>query len=230
MANTGTGRSLAQTWGRRTITTYNPKFDKRLQAKKAAAKTVAPAAKSTAASASLAKARDLYAPGGAYSKGLDAQLARGSKKAVAGGTQALVSSGLASTSMGAGLAKQYEEEVGAPARADLESRRVSAMAGLYSQEAGMQVGASESAAGRQFAGGQAELDRGLTREMGAASRGTTLATAAMSRPQATMSQFPSASAPAQAPVAGQHIAASGLNSFLQNLKSSDIMSTPSWQF
>jgi len=180
------------------------------------------------AAASLKAARDLYAPGGAMSKGVEAGIERGRTKAMAQGTQALVSSGLASTSMGASLGKQYEEEVAMPARADLESRRAQAIAGLHSQEAGMQFQSAEAAAGRGFAGSQAELDRSLTREMGSASRGQQLAMAGANRPplSSMMSQMkPGTRSTSSAPAApSQHMTGgSGMNSFLTNLQSSDLM-------
>ena len=114
---------------------------------------------SDSAAKALAAAKAMYAPGGAYGKGVEAQLARGSKKAVAGGTQAMVNAGLASTSMPAGLAKQYEEEVATPARGELESRRAEALSGLSMAEAQMQEGASENAAMRGFQAGESAADR-----------------------------------------------------------------------
>jgi hypothetical protein len=56
------------------------------------------------------------AAGGTFEKATEAGIARGREKAVAQGTQSLVSSGLASTTTAAGLGKKYEEEVGQPAR------------------------------------------------------------------------------------------------------------------
>ena len=61
-------------------------------------------------------------------KAVEAAIGRGSKKAVAQGTQSLVSSGLASTTQAAGLGKKFEEEVGVPARlraADIRQQRLS---------------------------------------------------------------------------------------------------------
>jgi len=65
--------------------------------------------------------------GGTFEKATEAAIGRGRTKAVAQGTQALVSSGLASTTTAAGLGKKYEEEVGVPARlqaADVQSQRL----------------------------------------------------------------------------------------------------------
>jgi len=61
-------------------------------------------------------------------KAIEAAIGRGSVKAVAQGTQSLVSSGLASTTQAAGLGKKFEEEVGVPARlraADIRQQRLS---------------------------------------------------------------------------------------------------------
>jgi len=65
--------------------------------------------------------------GGTFEKATEAAIGRGRTKAVAQGTQALVSSGLASTTQAAGLGKKFEEEVGVPARlqaADVQSQRL----------------------------------------------------------------------------------------------------------
>jgi len=58
----------------------------------------------------------------------EAAIGRARTKSVAQGTQALVSSGLASTTQAAGLGKKFEEEVGVPARlqaADIRQQRLS---------------------------------------------------------------------------------------------------------
>ena len=60
-------------------------------------------------------------------KAIEAAISRGSTKAVAQGTQSLVSSGLSSTTQAAGLGKKFEEEVGMPARlqaADIRQQRL----------------------------------------------------------------------------------------------------------
>ena len=65
--------------------------------------------------------------GGTFEKATEAAIERGRVKSVAQGTQALVSSGLASTTQAAGLGKKFEEEVGTPARlqaADVQSQRL----------------------------------------------------------------------------------------------------------
>jgi hypothetical protein len=64
--------------------------------------------------------------GGTFEKATEAGITRGRQKAVAQGTQSLVSSGLASTTTAAGLGKKFEEEVGQPARLraqDVQSQR-----------------------------------------------------------------------------------------------------------
>ena len=65
--------------------------------------------------------------GGTFQKATEAAIERGRTKSVAQGTQALVSSGLASTTQAAGLGKKFEEEVGVPARlqaADISQQRL----------------------------------------------------------------------------------------------------------
>ncbi len=60
-------------------------------------------------------------------KAIEAAISRGSTKAVAQGTQSLLSSGLSSTTQAAGLGKKFEEEVGMPARlqaADIRQQRL----------------------------------------------------------------------------------------------------------
>lgn len=85
------------------------------------------------------EAKAMYAPGGEYMAGTKAQLARGRKRAMAGGMQALAGAGLAGTSMAGGLAKRYEEEVGAPMMAQATTQRLSALSGLLAQEAGAEM-------------------------------------------------------------------------------------------
>lgn len=66
--------------------------------------------------------------GGTLEKTTEAAIGRGRTKSVAQGMQALVSSGLASTTQTAGLGKKFEEEVGVPARlqaADISQQRLS---------------------------------------------------------------------------------------------------------
>ena len=68
-----------------------------------------------------------WGKGGGFVKGAEATLARTKKKDIAGGIQNLVSSGLAGTTMAAGIGKKWEEEVGAPSRlsiADIVGQRL----------------------------------------------------------------------------------------------------------
>ncbi len=84
-------------------------------------------------------AKDIYAPGGGYMGGIEAQLARTEKRAVASGMQGLAAAGLAGTSMAGGLGKKFQEEVAVPALAQAESTRLSALAGLYQSQAGAEA-------------------------------------------------------------------------------------------
>lgn len=85
------------------------------------------------------EAMAIYAPGGEYMGGIEAQLARGQTRAVASGMQGLAAAGLAGTSMAGGLGKKYEEEVAAPALAQATSTRLSALAGLFQSQAGAEA-------------------------------------------------------------------------------------------
>jgi len=91
-----------------------------------------------------------YAPGGGYGKGVEAGLERGRTKALASGTQSLVSAGLYGTTTTAGLGKKYEEEVAMPARARVESTRAQAIANLKAGYAGAMQSGYESAADRSL--------------------------------------------------------------------------------
>ena len=79
----------------------------------------------------------LFKPGGEFGKGFEAQIGRAKTKSVAQGTQALVSSGLYGTTQTAGLGKKFEEEVGAPARLQMEDVRMGKYAGALGAKAGM---------------------------------------------------------------------------------------------
>lgn len=85
----------------------------------------------------LEKAEKLYAPGGTYTKNIEAALARSRKLALASGTQSLVSAGLAGTQMPSGLGTMFEEEIGVPARARAETERTGALADIYGRKAGL---------------------------------------------------------------------------------------------
>lgn len=90
------------------------------------------------------KALEQYKPGGAYGKGVETALERGRTKAVAGGQQALVSAGLAGTSMMAAPGQRYEEEVAMPARAQVEETRAGRLAEIYAMLAEMEQRGFES--------------------------------------------------------------------------------------
>jgi hypothetical protein len=79
----------------------------------------------------------MFSPEGDFGKGLLAQLDRAKEKSVAQGSQALVSSGLYGTTQAAGLEKKFEEEVGAPARLQIESERIGKYTGALKDKAGM---------------------------------------------------------------------------------------------
>ncbi len=85
------------------------------------------------------EAKAMYAPGGEYMKGIEAQLERGGKKAVATGMQGLAAAGLGGTSMMGGLGLKYEEDVATPARSQATTARLSALSGLLQAEAGATV-------------------------------------------------------------------------------------------
>lgn len=110
--------------------------------------TPAQSSVSPGAKESFEKAIAQYAPEGGFGKGVEAGLERGRVKAVASGTQSLVSAGLAGTSVVAGLGKKYEEEVAAPTRAGVESERAQQISSLQAAYAGMEQGAYESSQNR----------------------------------------------------------------------------------
>jgi hypothetical protein len=83
----------------------------------------------------LQQAAAQYAPGGGYTAGVEAMLARLSKKSMASGMNNLVSSGLAGTTMAGGLANKFAEETAAPTLAQAESERAKGLADIYMQSA-----------------------------------------------------------------------------------------------
>lgn len=80
---------------------------------------------------------ELYSPEGSFGKGFEAQLERGRTKALAQGTQQLVSSGLYGTTTAAGLGKKFEEEVAVPARLQMEDIRTQRLAEARQAKAGL---------------------------------------------------------------------------------------------
>lgn len=109
------------------------------------------------------KATAQYEPGGAFGKGVEASLERGRTKALSSGMQSLVSSGLAGTTMAAGLGKKYEEEVAAPTRARVESERAKVMSQLQARIAEAQEGARQGALNRAAQMSMARLSAGTQR-------------------------------------------------------------------
>ena len=89
------------------------------------------------AKAEYDKIIEQYLPGGAFGQGFEAQLERARTKSTAQGMQALVSSGLASTTEAATLGKRFEEEVGAPARQQMEDIRYERLASARAGKAGL---------------------------------------------------------------------------------------------
>lgn len=104
---------------------------------------------SSAARSAFSKALKQYEPSGAYGKGIEAALERGRKKSVAKGQQALVSAGLAGTSMLAAPGQRYEEEVATPARMQVEETRAARLSELYAMLAGAEQQGYETMLGRE---------------------------------------------------------------------------------
>lgn len=112
-----------------------------------------------AAMSALQRAIAYYKEGGGYGKGVEAALRRAETKAVASGTQGLVSAGLAGTTMIGGLGKKFQEEVGMPARARVEETRAQALANLETLKAQIIQGATEADRQRAFQRWQIESQR-----------------------------------------------------------------------
>ncbi|KKN77894.1 hypothetical protein LCGC14_0356310 [marine sediment metagenome] len=108
-----------------------------------------------AAGQAFSKAIAQYQPGGSFDKGVEAKLARSRTKSMASGMQSLVGSGLAGTTMAAGLGKKFDEEVGMPTLAGVEEARAGNLSRLYASLAGMEQSGFESAQSRmpRFTGG-----------------------------------------------------------------------------
>ena len=105
---------------------------------------------SAASRLAFGKAIKQFEEGGAYGKGVEAALERGRTKAVAGGQQALVSAGLAGTSMMAAPGLKFEEEVAMPTRAQVEETRAGRLSELYAMLAGAEQQGYESMLGREI--------------------------------------------------------------------------------
>ena len=77
-----------------------------------------------------------YKPGGEFGKPEEALLKRAKTKSLAETGQALVSSGLGGTTIGAGAGRKWEEEVGMPSRLQLEDIRSQRLTGAMGAKAG----------------------------------------------------------------------------------------------
>ncbi len=121
---------------------------------------------------SFTEAKSYYAPGGGFGKGVEAGLERGRVRSTASGLQSLISSGLAGTTMAAGLGKKYEEEVAAPTRAGVESERAQRLSSLSMALGGAEQGAFESGAGRSLSERLANLQAGTSIQLAGMRRPT----------------------------------------------------------
>jgi hypothetical protein len=131
----------------------------------------APGGLTTEARGAFSKAIDPYRPGGSFGAGIEAGLGRARTRFMSSGMQNLVSAGLAGTTMGAGLAGKFAEEVAAPTIAGAESERARRLSSLYTALGGAEQAGFESAAGRSLSERLAQLQSG-----------TSLAIAGMRRP------------------------------------------------
>lgn len=143
----------------------------------------------------FAEAKELYAPEGAYMGGVEAQVKRGKKRAVAGGMQGLVAAGLGGTSMMGGLGKKYEEEVAQPALAQAETTRLSFLANLMQSQAGAEAQMAPRYTTQYGYSAQDTSQWGIPRRP-TVPTGTTSVARPVTRPTAA----PRAAAPAAAPV------------------------------
>ncbi len=131
-----------------------------------ATSSVDPAAKEKI-SGLFAEARALYDTDGDFMKGIEAQLGRSRKRAVASGMQGLASAGLAGTSMMGGFGKKFEEEVAQPALAVATSARLSALSGLLQAEAGAEASLATRYTTTPQSTGVSSLSGSLTSKFGA---------------------------------------------------------------
>lgn len=111
------------------------------------------------------KAIAQYAPGGSFGAGVEAGLVRGKKQSMASGMNALIGSGLAGTTMAAGLGKKYEEEVAAPIRAGVESTRAQNISALNVSLAQAQQGAHQFETQAQQSASQFSASQALQKYM-----------------------------------------------------------------
>lgn len=77
-----------------------------------------------------------FLPGGSFGAGMEAQLERAATKSVAQSQQSLVSSGLQGTTTAANIRKKWEEDVGTPARLQMEDIKAQKLAAARAEKAG----------------------------------------------------------------------------------------------
>lgn len=82
------------------------------------------------------KISGIYGPEGTYGAGTETMLGRAKTQDVAAGMQQMVSGGLYGTTVAAGLPKKWEEEVGMPARLQLEDIKSGRLGEAYAGKAG----------------------------------------------------------------------------------------------
>jgi hypothetical protein len=78
-----------------------------------------------------------FSPGGSFGKGVESQLAESKKSSMSEGTQALVNSGFANSTMMANLGTTWEKKVGNQARLNLEDMRTEKLASAKAGKASM---------------------------------------------------------------------------------------------
>lgn len=142
-------------------------METRQAATAATAATASASGVTPAASEALERAIAYYSPEGGYGKGVEAGIERGRVKAVSGGMQALVSAGLAGTTMAGGLGKKFEEEVAMPTRARVEESRGKATAELEVLKAQIIQGATEAARTRALQTYLAKMQSGTQLQLAA---------------------------------------------------------------
>ena len=126
-----------------------------------------------AALEALTKASAYYEPGGGFGKGVEAGLERERTQAMSSGMQSLVGSGLAGTTMAAGLGKKFAEEVGVPTRARIEETRAERLSAIDVLKAQLTQGASESAQQRALQEFIARMSSGTQLALGSMRAGGT---------------------------------------------------------
>jgi hypothetical protein len=89
--------------------------------------------------AGMDELKALYAPGGGYTAGIEAQLARLGKKTMATGMSNLVNSGMAGSSLPGNLANKFAEETAAPTLASAEQGRIAGLSGVMNQQAQLEL-------------------------------------------------------------------------------------------